>query len=97
MELEKAFGTRKHAALNNYKIVQITHLIRVLIIYSNAFRTLQRVDNKQIIKETIQKPMLEFYKTIKQFVNEFARSIFSFKLTLRNKEFQRLEFAVPYS
>ena len=97
LELEKAFGTRKHAALNYYKIVQITHLIRVLIFYSNIFRTLQRIDNKGIIKETIQKPMLEFFKTIKHFVNEFARSIFSYKLTLRNKEFQRLEFAVPYS
>ena len=65
--------------------------------YSNAFRTLQRIDNKQIIKETIQKPMLEFYKTIKQFVNEFARSIFSYKLRLRKRELQRLTFAVFYS
>ena len=97
LELEKAFGTRKNAALNYYKLVQITHLIRVLMFYSNAFRTLQRIDNKQIIKETIQKPMLEFYKTIKQFVNEFARSIFSYKLRLRKRELQRLTFAVFYS
>ena len=97
LELEKAFGTRKHAAQNYYILVQITHLIRVLILHSNIFRTLQRIDNKEIVKETIQKTMLDFFKTIKHFVNEFARSIFSFKLTLRNKEFQRLEFAVPYS
>jgi hypothetical protein len=95
--LEKVFGTRKHAAQNHYLIVQLAHMVRVLIIHSNMFRVLQRIDNKKIIKKTIQKPMLKFFKTIKHFVKEFYRSIFSFKLTLRNDEFERLEFAVHYS
>lgn len=95
--LEKVFGTRKHAAQNHYLIVQLAHMVRVFIIHSNMFRVLQRIDNKKFIKKTIKKPMLKFYKTIKHFVKEFYRSIFSFKLTLRNDEFERLEFAVHYS
>ena len=94
LALEKAFGTIGFAAQNFYLIVQIAHIIRSLMIHSSLFRTIQRIDSRGIIKETIRKPMLDFFGSIKHFVSSFARSIFSCPLTLRNDEFERLEFAV---
>ena len=94
LALEKAFGTIGFAAQNFYLIVQITHMIRTLMIHSSLFRTIQRIDSHGIIKKTIRKPMLDFFGSIKYFVSSFARSIFSCPLTLRNNQFERLEFAV---
>lgn len=94
LALEKAFGTIGFAAQNFYLIVQIAHIIRTLMIHSSLFRTIQKRDSHGDIKETIRKPMLDFFGSIKYFVKSFARSIFSCPLTLRNNEFERLEFAV---
>lgn len=94
LALEKAFGTIGFAAQNFYLIVQITHIIRTLMIHSSLFRTIQRIDSHGTITETIKKPMLDFFGSIKYFVCAFARSIFSCRLTLRNDAFERLEFAV---
>ena len=64
LALEKAFGTIGFAAQNFYLIVQITHMIRTLMIHNSLSRTIQKIDSHGIIKKTIRKPMLDFFGSI---------------------------------
>lgn len=80
-ELEKAFGTRGNAGQNYYLIVQIAYIIRTFMIHSSLFRRLQQHMHSEKIKEVIQRPMLAYFHTIANFVDNFRRAILGKPLT----------------
>ncbi len=75
LALEKAFGTRGFAGQNYYIIVQIADIIRTFMMHSSLFRRLQQHFNREEVKEVIQRPMLDYYRTIANFVDNFRRAI----------------------
>lgn len=91
LALEKAFGTRGYAGQNYYLIVQIADIIRTFILHSNLFRRLQQYMNREI-KETIQRSMLDWYKTIAHFVDRFRRAILTRGLTDIDMDDWRLSY-----
>ncbi len=74
-ELEAAFGTRGFAGQNYYLIVQIANIIRIFMMHSSLFRRLQQHFNSEKIKEVIQLPMLKYFHTIANMVDNFRRDI----------------------
>ena len=80
-ELEAAFGTRGYAGQNYYLIVQIADIIRTFMLHSSLFRRLQQHANREDIPEAIQRPMLNWYGTIANFVDRFRRAILARGLT----------------
>lgn len=75
LELEKVFGTRGNAGQNFYHIVQLADIIRTLMMHSGLFRRLQHHFNGDRLKEVIQRPMLEWYVTVANFVERLKRSM----------------------
>jgi len=90
LELEAAFGTRGCAGQNFYLIVQIADIIRTFMIHSSLFRRLQQMAHSKEITEVIQRPMLEWYETISNFVDRFRRAVLGCKLSEINMDGWRL-------
>jgi hypothetical protein len=75
LALERVFGTRENAGQNYYLIVQIADIIRIFMMHSSLFRRLQHHFNREKISEVIQQPMLDYFRSIANFVDCFRRDI----------------------
>lgn len=65
LELETAFGTRGYAGQNYYLVVQFAYIILTFMRHSSLFRRLQQHENPDRIATTIQRPMLEWYGSVR--------------------------------
>jgi len=75
LALERVFGTRENAGQNYYLIVQIADIIRTFMMHSSLFRRLQHHFNREKIRDVIQLPMLDYFRSIANFVDCFRRDI----------------------
>ena len=75
LELEAVFGTRGNAGHNYYLIVQIAHIIRTFMLHSSLFRRLQQHCSDGRIRDTIRRPMLEWYGSIGNLVARLKISL----------------------
>ena len=69
------FDTKENAVHNYYLIVQIACIIRTFMLHSSLFRRLQRHCNPDRIRDTIRRPMLEWYKSIGNLVARLKLSL----------------------
>ena len=85
------FGTRKNVGRNYCQIVQIACIIRTFMLHSSLFRRLQRHCNPDRIRDTIRRPMLEWYVIIANFVARLKRSLLTCLLSDIDITGRRLE------
>ena len=91
LELEAVFGTKGNAGHNYYLIVQIACIIRTFMLHSSLFRRLQQRRNPDRVKDTIRRPMPEWYVTIASLVERLKRSMLTRHLSAIDISGWRLE------
>ena len=74
--LEKVIGTQGNTGQNFYLIVLLADLIRTLMMRTTLFRRLQRRENPGLPDEVARRPMMEWYGTIRRFVERLRCHLF---------------------
>ena len=93
LSLEANFGTRGNTGLNFFLVVQMATVLRTVITHSSLFRRLQQMQNPNKIRVVIQRPMMEWYKTLEH----LASRIQSAMLRLKMKKIDMTGWRISFS
>ena len=92
LSLEANFGTRGNTGLNFFLVVQMAAVIRTVITHSSLFRRLQQMQNPNKIRVVIQRPMMEWYKTLENLASRIQSAMLRLKMNRIDMTGWRISF-----
>ena len=84
---------RGNTGLNFFLVVQMATVIRTVITHSSLFRRLQQMQNPNKIRVVIQRPMMEWYKTLENLASRIQSAMLRLKMNRIDMTGWRISFS----